>query len=47
MKAARLHAYNEKLKLDEVVSHRIGLGDTEEAFHAMHDGKTLRSVIEF
>lgn len=36
-----------ELKLDEVVSRRIGLGDTEDAFHAMHDGHTLRSVIEF
>jgi S-(hydroxymethyl)mycothiol dehydrogenase len=36
-----------ELKLDEVVSRRIGLSDTEDAFHAMHDGKTLRSVIEF
>jgi S-(hydroxymethyl)mycothiol dehydrogenase len=36
-----------ELNLDDVVSRRIGLGDTEDAFHAMHDGKTLRSVIEF
>lgn len=36
-----------ELQLDELVSARIGLGDTEAAFHAMHDGKTLRSVIMF
>lgn len=36
-----------ELKLDELVTHRIGLGDTEEAFHAMHEGETLRSVIVF
>lgn len=34
-----------ELNLKDLVSHRIGLGDTEEAFHAMHDGQTLRSVI--
>jgi len=33
------------LKLDELVSRRIGLGETEDAYHAMHDGKTMRSVI--
>lgn len=36
----------DELNLDELVSRRIGLHDTEEAFHAMHDGDTLRSVIE-
>lgn len=36
-----------ELKLDELVTRRIGLGDTEEAFHAMHGGETLRSVITF
>jgi S-(hydroxymethyl)mycothiol dehydrogenase len=36
-----------ELQLDELVTRRIGLGDTEAAFEAMHDGKTLRSVIVF
>lgn len=36
-----------ELKLDELVSDHIDLGSTQEAFHAMHDGKTLRSVIMF
>jgi S-(hydroxymethyl)mycothiol dehydrogenase len=35
------------LNLSDLVTHRIGLGDTEEAFHAMHGGGTLRSVIMF
>jgi S-(hydroxymethyl)mycothiol dehydrogenase len=35
------------LKLDELVSRKIGLGETEDAYHAMHDGKTMRSVIVF
>jgi len=34
-----------QLKLDEVVSSRIGLEDVDEAFHAMHAGRVLRSVI--
>jgi S-(hydroxymethyl)mycothiol dehydrogenase len=34
-----------ELDLDNLVTRRIGLGDTEDAFHAMHGGETLRSVI--
>ncbi len=34
-----------KLKLDEVVSRKISLDETEEAFEAMERGETLRSVI--
>ena len=34
-----------RLPLDKFVSERIGLGDIEEAFHKMHDGKVLRSVV--
>ncbi|MGW9404824.1 S-(hydroxymethyl)mycothiol dehydrogenase [Arthrobacter sp. NPDC055585] len=35
-----------RLDLDAFVSERIGLGDIEEAFNKMHDGKVLRSVVE-
>jgi S-(hydroxymethyl)mycothiol dehydrogenase len=35
-----------ELDLDNVVSKRIGIGDTEQAFHDMHEGSVLRSVIE-
>ncbi|GAA3296287.1 S-(hydroxymethyl)mycothiol dehydrogenase [Arthrobacter citreus] len=34
-----------RLDLDAFVSERIGLGDIEEAFEKMHDGKVLRSVV--
>jgi S-(hydroxymethyl)mycothiol dehydrogenase len=34
-----------RLPLDEFVSERIGLDDIEDAFHRMHDGKVLRSVV--
>jgi S-(hydroxymethyl)mycothiol dehydrogenase len=34
-----------RLPLDKFVSERIGLGDIEEAFRKMHDGKVLRSVV--
>ncbi|OBI98884.1 S-(hydroxymethyl)mycothiol dehydrogenase [Mycobacterium sp. 1465703.0] len=34
-----------RLPLEQFVSERIGLGDVEEAFHKMHDGKVLRSVV--
>jgi len=36
-----------QLKLDEVVTRLIDLSETEEAFHAMERGETLRSVITF
>ncbi|MCC3291365.1 S-(hydroxymethyl)mycothiol dehydrogenase [Arthrobacter sp. zg-Y1110] len=35
-----------RLDLDAFVTERIGLGDIEEAFTKMHDGKVLRSVVE-
>ncbi|KZS57576.1 S-(hydroxymethyl)mycothiol dehydrogenase [Mycobacterium ostraviense] len=34
-----------RLPLDKFVSERIGLDDVEEAFHKMHDGTVLRSVV--
>jgi S-(hydroxymethyl)mycothiol dehydrogenase len=36
-----------QLKLDEMVTTRIGLNDVNEAFHAMEHGDVLRSVIIF
>ena len=35
-----------RLDLDAFVTERIGLADIEEAFHKMHEGKVLRSVVE-
>ncbi|MDD4867402.1 MAG: S-(hydroxymethyl)mycothiol dehydrogenase [Mycobacterium sp.] len=34
-----------RLPLEQFVSERIGLNDVEEAFHKMHEGKVLRSVV--
>ncbi len=34
-----------RFPLDKFVSERIGLGDVEEAFHKMHAGEVLRSVV--
>jgi S-(hydroxymethyl)mycothiol dehydrogenase len=34
-----------RLPLEKFVSERIGLGDVEEAFHKMHGGGLLRSVV--
>ncbi len=34
-----------RLPLEKFVSERIGLDDIEEAFHNMHSGKVLRSVV--
>ena len=35
------------LKLDEMVTNKISIHDVNEAFHAMHDGDVIRSVIVF
>ena len=34
-----------RLPLEKFVTERIGLGDVEEAFETMHEGKVLRSVV--
>jgi S-(hydroxymethyl)mycothiol dehydrogenase len=34
-----------RLPLEKFVSERIGLDDVEEAFHKMHGGTVLRSVV--
>jgi S-(hydroxymethyl)mycothiol dehydrogenase len=34
-----------RLPLEKFVSERIGLGDIEEAFHKIHEGKVRRSVV--
>ena len=34
-----------RLPLEKFVSERIGLGDIEDAFHKMHSGEVLRSVV--
>ncbi|MHB8618955.1 MAG: Zn-dependent alcohol dehydrogenase [Chloroflexota bacterium] len=36
-----------ELKLDQLVTRKIRLDETEDAFHAMERGETLRSVIVF
>lgn len=36
-----------QLKLDEMVTRRIGLEDVEDAFHEMETGNVIRSVIVF
>jgi len=35
-----------QLKLDEMVTREIGLGDVEDAFHEMETGNVIRSVIK-
>ncbi|MDN5551994.1 MAG: S-(hydroxymethyl)mycothiol dehydrogenase, partial [Brevibacterium sp.] len=35
-----------RVPLEKFVSERIGLGDVEEAFEKMSQGKVLRSVVE-
>ncbi|KAF8778305.1 Alcohol dehydrogenase class-3 like protein [Argiope bruennichi] len=36
---------NGKLKIDEFVTHELKFDDINEAFHLLHSGKTLRSVL--
>ncbi|GAA52823.1 S-(hydroxymethyl)glutathione dehydrogenase / alcohol dehydrogenase [Clonorchis sinensis] len=36
-----------KLKVDEFVTHRFKLDEINKAFEHMHDGKSIRSIIDF
>ena len=33
------------LKLDEYITHHFKLGEINDAFHLLHEGKTLRAMI--
>jgi S-(hydroxymethyl)glutathione dehydrogenase/alcohol dehydrogenase len=35
------------IKIDPFITHTMGLEDINEAFHLMHEGKSIRSVIHF
>jgi S-(hydroxymethyl)glutathione dehydrogenase/alcohol dehydrogenase len=36
-----------EIKVDEMITHRFGLEGINEAFDVMHEGKSIRSVIDF
>lgn len=36
-----------KIKIDELVSYELPLEKINEAFHLMHEGKSIRSVIRY
>jgi len=36
---------NKELKVDEFVTHQMALEDINKAFHYMHEGVSLRSVV--
>jgi len=36
-----------EIKVDEMITHTMGLEDINEAFDLMHEGKSIRSVIHF
>lgn len=36
-----------EIKVDEMITHRFGLDDINQAFDVMHEGKSIRSVIDF
>jgi len=38
---------NKKLLVDEFITHTMGLNDINKAFDYMHEGKSIRSVVEF
>ena len=35
------------IKVDEMITHTMGLEDINTAFHLMHEGKSIRSVVHF
>ena len=36
-----------EIKVNEFVTHTMGLDDINQAFDLMHDGKSIRSVVIF
>ncbi len=36
-----------EFKLNDFITHTMGLGEINEAFHLMHEGKSIRSVVHF
>lgn len=41
-------AYLKKdLLIDEFITHNFSLNEINEAFHVMHEGKSIRSIVNF
>jgi len=36
-----------EIRVDEMITHTMGLDEINEAFDLMHEGKSIRSVIHF
>jgi S-(hydroxymethyl)glutathione dehydrogenase/alcohol dehydrogenase len=36
-----------KINIDDLITHTMGLDDINEAFHLMHAGESIRSVVEY
>ncbi len=36
-----------EIKVDEMITHTMGLEEINQAFDLMHEGKSIRSVIHF
>ena len=36
-----------KIAIDELITHRMPLGEINRAFDLMHEGQSIRSVISF
>ena len=36
-----------KINIDDLITHKMPLEDINDAFHLMHEGKSIRSVVEY
>ena len=36
-----------KINIDDLITHKLKLGDINRGFDLMHEGKSIRSVVEF
>ena len=36
-----------KIEIDKFITHTMSLEEINEAFHLMHEGKSIRSVVHF
>jgi S-(hydroxymethyl)glutathione dehydrogenase/alcohol dehydrogenase len=36
-----------KINIDDLITHKLALADINKGFDLMHEGKSIRSVVEF
>ena len=42
-----IHCLDGKINIDDMITHTMPLDDINKAFHLMHEGKSIRSVVQY